>query len=94
MIILQARDPSRGRETVLAKTAHFFTNLMTVPFHCAANWLSDLTNSASRPRMSTSTAQGRRGSAVRDIYLGKNYLSINIMIMSLTFVNLERKAKL
>ena len=86
MIILQARDPSRGRETVLAKTAHFFTNLMTVPFHCAANWLSDLTNSASRPRMSTSTAQGRRGSAVRDIYLGNTYSRIKIMIKFLFWV--------
>ena len=62
----------------MAKTAHFFTTLVTVPFHSAANFLNDLTHSASRPRTSSSTAQGRRGSAVRDIYLGKNnYKLIN-----------------
>lgn len=91
----KVRDPSRGRDSVIAKTAHFFTNLVTVPFHCAANFLNDLTHSGSRPRTSSSTAQGRRGSAVRDIYLGgavnshwREQLAIPLLKKSgLTFYN-------
>jgi len=66
----KVRDPSRSRDSIVSKTTHFFTHLVTAPLHSMAAWFSDLTHSSSRPRTPSSTAQGRRGSAVRDIYLG------------------------
>lgn len=64
----KVRDQSRSRDSILSKTVHFFSSLV-VPVGRAAAWLAHL---ALAPRSRTFSAgnMGRRGSAVRDVYLG------------------------
>jgi hypothetical protein len=66
---------SKGRDSVLlTKTVHFFTALVQ-PVNRAAAWIAAASFSSS-PRSRTfsgggaGAAMGRRGSAVRDVYLG------------------------
>jgi len=64
-----APDPSS--HSLLAKTVHFFSSALQ-PLSRAAAWIAHvLTPGPSRPRASsTSGYLGRRGSSVRDVYLG------------------------
>merc|ERR1712107_671714 len=64
----KVRDPSRARDILLSKTVHFLSVLVS-PVSRAATWLSNISFS---PRTLTFSASnmGRRGSAVRDVYLG------------------------
>ena len=64
----KVRDPSRCRDSILSKTVHFFSVLVS-PVSKAATWLSNLTFSP-RTRTFSASNMGRRGSAVRDVYLG------------------------
>jgi len=64
----KVRDPSRSRDTILSKTVHFFSTLVS-PVTRAATWFSNITFSP-RTRTFSASHMGRRGSAVRDVYLG------------------------
>jgi len=64
----KVRDPSRARDNILSKTVHFFSVLVS-PVTRAASWLSNITL-APRARTFSASNMGRRGSAVRDVYLG------------------------
>ncbi len=68
---------AKVRESVLTKTVHFFTTTLVQPVNKAAAWIAAASLSvASSPRSRTvssggaGAAMGRRGSAVRDVYLG------------------------
>jgi len=64
----KVRDPSRNRDSILSKTLHFFSTVVS-PVTRAAAWISNVTFSP-RTRTFSASHMGRRGSAVRDVYLG------------------------
>merc|ERR1712107_891547 len=64
----KVRDPSRARDSLLSKTVHFLSVLVS-PVSRAATWLSNISFSP-RTRTFSASNMGRRGSAVRDVYLG------------------------
>jgi len=63
----------RHGDSVFSKTVHFFSVLVS-PMTRAAMWLSSMSQSTGatspRPRSFSASHMGRRGSAVRDVYLG------------------------
>ena len=64
----KVRDAARARDTLLSKTVHFFSTLVS-PVTRAAAWISNISFSP-RTRTFSASHMGRRGSAVRDVYLG------------------------
>lgn len=89
----KVRDQSRNRDSILSKTVHFFATLVS-PVSRAATWLSHIAFSP-RTRSFSASNMGRRGSAVRDVYLGgaicsswRDQLAIPLLKKSgLTFYN-------
>jgi len=65
-----------GSHSLLAKTVHFFSSAL-LPLTRAASWLAQvLTPGTSRPRASSASSyMGRRGSSIRDVYLGGSLVS-------------------
>jgi len=59
---------NKNRDSILSKTVHFFTSLVS-PVTRAATWVSNIALST-RTRTFSASNMGRRGSAVRDVYLG------------------------
>lgn len=76
----QQRSHAKARDSVLTRTVHFFTTTLVQPVKGAAAWIAaaslSVASSSSSPRSRTfsgggaGAAMGRRGSAVRDVYLG------------------------
>ena len=62
-------DNSKGWDNVVSKTVHFFSTVIVGPFNKAANWLGN-TLFPSRSRTFSNSNLGRRGSSIRDVYLG------------------------
>ena len=62
-------DNSKGWDNVVSKTVHFLSTVIVGPFNKAANWLGH-TIFPSRSRTSSNSNLGRRGSSIRDVYLG------------------------
>ena len=71
----QQHHSTKMRDSMLSKTVHFFTALVQ-PVNKAAAWIAAASLSVAPPRSRTfsgggsGAAMGRRGSAVRDVYLG------------------------
>jgi len=69
-------DQTRPWDTLLTKTVHFLSSTLVSPFSRAASWLGQaLTPGSPRPRASSASHLGRRGSSVRDVYLGGSLAS-------------------
>ena len=62
-------DSSKGWDNVVAKTMHFFTSVIVTPFNKAASWMGN-TLFPARSRTFSNSNLGRRGSCIRDVYLG------------------------
>jgi len=62
-------DGGKGWEGVVSRTLHFFSNAVVTPFNKATTWLGHALFPA-RTRTFSSSQLGRRGSSIRDVYLG------------------------
>jgi len=88
-------DNSKGWDNVVSKTVHFLSTVIVGPFNKAASWLGH-TIFPSRNRTSSNSNLGRRGSSIRDVYLGgslggsgwRDHIAIPMLKKSgLTFYN-------
>jgi len=64
----KASDQNKSWENVLSKTVHFISSTIISPISKASSWLSNFF--PARSRSSSSSNLGRRGSSIRDVYLG------------------------
>jgi len=62
-------EPGKGWDSLVSKTVHFFSTVIVSPVSRAASWLGQALLPA-RSRSFSSSQLGRRGSCVRDVYLG------------------------
>jgi len=60
----------QAKDSLISKTMHFISSAVLSPLTRASNWLSQLVGPGTRPRTYSSSHMGRRGSSVRDVYLG------------------------
>ena len=63
-------DSGKGWDSVLSKTAHFLSSVFVVPMSKASTWLGNTLFPGSRSRSFSNSNLGRRGSCIRDVYLG------------------------
>ena len=63
-------ESGKGWDSVITKTAHFLSSVFVVPWTKASSWLGNTLFSSSRSRTFSNTNLGRRGSSIRDVYLG------------------------
>ena len=59
-----------GWDSVVSKTLHFLTNTIVVPWNKTTAWLGNALFHGQRARSFSNSALGRRGSCIRDVYLG------------------------
>ena len=64
----KASDQNKSWENVLSKTVHFISSTIISPISKAGSWLSNFF--PARSRSSSASNLGRRGSSIRDVYLG------------------------
>ena len=62
-------DGSKGWDGMVTKTLHFLTSTIVVPWNKATSWLGSQIFPA-RSRSFSNSHLGRRGSCIRDVYLG------------------------
>jgi len=62
-------EPGKGWDSLVSKTVHFLSTVIVSPVSRAASWLGQALLPA-RSRSFSSSQLGRRGSCVRDVYLG------------------------
>jgi len=62
-------DSSKGWDNAVAKTVHFISSILVVPWNKATTWLGN-TLFPARNRTFSNSNIGRRGSCIRDVYLG------------------------
>merc|ERR1719229_863241 len=65
----KATDQNKGWDNVVSKTVHFLSSVVISPFSKAASWLGNIVF-PTRSRTFSASNLGRRGSSVRDVYLG------------------------
>jgi len=62
-------ESSKGWDNAVAKTVHFISSILVVPWNKATTWLGN-TLFPARNRTFSNSNIGRRGSCIRDVYLG------------------------
>jgi len=62
-------DQSKSWDNVVSKTVHFLSSVIISPFSKAASWLGNALF-PTRNRTFSASNLGRRGSSIRDVYLG------------------------
>jgi len=67
-------DQNKGWDNVVSKTVHFLSSVVISPFSKAASWLGNIVF-PTRSRTFSASNLGRRGSSVRDVYLGGSLAS-------------------
>lgn len=64
----RVNDQSKGWDSVVSKTMHFISSIVVTPITKAGAWLGNFL--PARPRSYSASNLGRRGSCIRDVYLG------------------------